>query len=386
MAREKQGSRLVAVGVVVSVAIVILAAAILIIGQESRMFSHKVRYRTNFIEVLGLKVGSPVYMSGVQIGTVDSIELPTDPKQTGIELMLAVDRKYAGRVRVGTKASLAFLQVLSGDKLVILTPGDPGKPALPEGSHLVPEQPPSFLEAGTSAAENLNQITSKLNEILGPIERGEGLLGKMINDPDFGQEGLANVNAAFVQAREILGKINSGEGFLGQLIVNRESARETLDSLHAAARKIESVLEQAQQGKGAIGSLLKEGGEGEQAIAELRASAAELRGVLEQVRSGRGLLSRLIYDEAFGDRLAEDMKRSASSLASILEKIDAGEGTLGGLVNDPQVYEGLRDIVGGVKQSWLGKKMVTHYQKKGVKAREEQEGAPAPPAEGPQNR
>ncbi|PYT09112.1 MAG: hypothetical protein DMF49_03255 [Acidobacteria bacterium] len=380
---DRQASRAAAVGVVISLALVLLAGAILVIGSQSRMFSPKTRYITNFRQVVGLRVGSPVYMSGVQVGSVESIELPTDPEREGIPVLLAVDRKYAGRVRQGTRASLTFLQVLSGDRLVNLTPGDPNSPALPEDSLIPPEQQAGLFEAGASAAENLSEMTAKLNEILAPIERGEGLLGQMIKDPEFGQEGLANVKDTFAEARNVLGKINRGEGLLGQLITDREYARSTLESVRSSAERLRVVMERISNNEGALGALLKEGGEGQQAITELKSSVAELRSVLEQIRNGKGLLSKLLYDEEFSRQISSDLKRSTSSMASILEKIDKGEGSLGALINNPEVYQGLSDVVAGIRGSKVGKGLMHHYQKKGAKQRQKGEQQPPPPQPAP---
>ena len=47
-----------------------------------------------------------------------------------------------------------------------------------------------------------------------------------------------------------------------------------------------------------------------------------------------------------------------------------GKGTIGGLVNDPEVYQGLKDVVGGFQKSRVGKGIVRHYGKKGAKERE----------------
>jgi phospholipid/cholesterol/gamma-HCH transport system substrate-binding protein len=362
----------VAVGIVIVVALATLAVVILVVGNESRMFSPKTRYTTNFRDVLGLKVGSPVYMSGVQVGSVEVIELPTDPVQEGITVTIAVDRSYAGRIRQGTLASLSFLQLLSGDKLIILTPGDPARPELKAGALIPPDETASFFEAGASAATNLSEITSKLNLILEPIQDGEGLLGRMVTDPDFGKEGLANINETFEEAKSLLESVNRGEGLLGQLIRNRELARKTLDSLQGSLGRFDALLTRVENNEGAIGSLLEEGGEGELAIVEARQAVGELRAVLEKVRNGQGLLSRFIYDEEFSRRIADDIERSTTSLTSILEKIDSGEGTLGGLVNDPAVYEGLENIVAGVNRSRLAKGFLRHYEKKGAKQKQKE--------------
>ena len=363
--------RTAVVGLVIVIALAILAGSILMIGSESRMFSRKAHYATNFADALGLRVGSPVYMSGVQIGGIESLVLPTDPKREGIAVRIAVDRDYAGRIREGTTASLAFLQVLSGDKLVLLSPGDPAKPPLAQGAVIPPAEGGGFLEAGASAAQDISEITSKLNDILDTINRGEGILGKMLRDPKFGEEGLKNINDTFVEAKSALAEIRAGQGLTGRLISDKAYAREVLDGLNQTVARMNTVLGRIEANEGAIGALLEEGGEGEQLIADLRETSKGMNATIADIRAGKGLLGRMIYDEDLSRTVADDLKRSSRSLASILEKIDKGEGSLGGLVNDPAVYQGLQDIVGGINKSRIGKAFLHHYQKKGEAAREE---------------
>ena len=66
---------------------------------------------------------------------------------------------------------------------------------------------------------------------------------------------------------------------------------------------------------------------------------------------------------------------TAGHAKSIMRKIDEGEGSLGGIVNDPEVYEGLKDVIAGIRKSKIGKAAIRHYGKKGAKRRKaEQEG------------
>ena len=48
----------------------------------------------------------------------------------------------------------------------------------------------------------------------------------------------------------------------------------------------------------------------------------------------------------------------------------------GGVVNDPEVYQGLKDVVGGIRKSRVGKGVIHHYQKKGSKSQTQPREAP----------
>jgi len=377
-------SRQLAVGVTVLIALVILAISILAIGNASRMFTAKAHYRTEFTDVLGLRAGSPVYLSGVQVGGVEEIELPVDPQATKIPVLIAIDRKVAPRIRAGTTATLTFLQLLSGDKLIILDPGSADLPLLEEGGLIPPTEGASLFEAGTSAAANLAEITTKLNAILDPIQRSveekKGLVGRLVADDDFGKEGLDNLNGSLKELRTLINNLNAGRGVAGRLLADQEYATVVTGALVSSLRRIDTLLSRIEAGEGGLGALAQPGGRGEALVTELHDAVADLHAMTTAISSGKGLAHVLIYDEAFANEMKSNMLKSSASLASILEKIDRGEGTAGALLNDPAVYDGLREIITGVKGSKLGSGMLHHYQKKGEKIEAEGAAAPPPPA------
>jgi hypothetical protein len=89
------------------------------------------------------------------------------------------------------------------------------------------------------------------------------------------------------------------------------------------------------------------------------------------LNEGKGVAGRLLKDDAYATELLKKVNSAAGHIDSILAKIDKGDGTIGGLVNDPDVYQGLRDIVAGMNKSKIGKGILHHYGKKGAETREE---------------
>ena len=109
----------------------------------------------------------------------------------------------------------------------------------------------------------------------------------------------------------------------------------------------------------------------------------DLKAVTAQLRSGKGLAGRLMSDDASARKILANLEKTTKNLESITGKMDRGEGTVGALLNDPQVYEGLRDVVGGIQKSRMGKGLIHHYQKKGSK--DASEPPPQTPPETPED-
>ena len=367
-------SREAAVGAFVALALIVLAVGVMAVGGDSRFFSRKTPYRAVFPSTDGLIVGSPVKMGGVQVGTVTDLRLPTDPTAPGVEVALGVQRIYASRVRRGSEVSLKFLQYLSGEKYVELTPGDPNLDPIPEGELLTTAQGSRLFEQGEDIADNLNAITISLKQILKPLERGEGLLGQVIQDPEFGREGMQKIEDTLDNIQAITESIRSGRGLVGRL-VNDDELGLRLDDLGNAVRDLAAILETVSQGKGAIGALTQEGGSAEVAIADLKEAAGSLRRAAARLESTEGLVGKLLNDEAYSNEVASRLNETLGNLASITAKIDEGRGTLGALVNDRTLYDSAEDVIAGVGDSKFARWMLRHYQKKGIEA------PPPPPAE-----
>jgi phospholipid/cholesterol/gamma-HCH transport system substrate-binding protein len=363
----RTSSREATVGAFLALALIVLAVGIMAVGGESRLFSQKASYRVVFPSTDGLIVGSPVKMGGVQVGSVTQLKLPTDPGAQGVEVSIGVQRSYASRVRQGSEASQRFLQYLSGEKFVELTPGDPHQPAIPEGE-LVPSSKGSRLfEQSEDIADNLNAITVSLKEILEPLQNGRGLLGEIIQDPEFGKEGMAKIEATVDNIRDITQRIKEGRGAVGKF-VSDDALAARIDDLGNAVKDLSAIMAAIRRGEGAIGSLTMEGGDAQVAIADFRESAASLRRVTARLESSDGLIGKLVNDTAYSNEVAEHIRAAAANLSAITKKINEGKGSLGLLVNERTLYDGAEEVFAGVNDSKFASWMLRHYQKKGIEA------------------
>lgn len=377
-----RGGRDFMVGSMSVLALLILAVGIMSVGGESALWTGTVRYRVVFDDTSGLRPGSPVKVAGVQIGSVERIVLPMQPGLGGIEVWLSLREEYAERIRSDSKAVLRYLQWLSGEKYVEVTAGDPAKPELPPDSTLQVLQEAELFEQGEDIARNLNEITVALREILDPIRRGEGLLGEMIQDPEFGKEGVARLRGALENLDAITQQVRSGRGFAGRAIYDPAFAG-SIDRLSSALEHFGSFMEALDRREGAVGALLNEDGAGEEMIGAMRDAAVSLREVADRLRSRYGLIGRLLNDTSYSEQLAVDLRETIRNGAEITRKINEGEGTLGALVNDRVLYDSAEEVVAGVGDSKFARWMLRHYQKKGIKLEGEAEEQYPDATEGP---
>jgi phospholipid/cholesterol/gamma-HCH transport system substrate-binding protein len=354
-----------------ALALITLALAVMVVGGESGLFFRRSHYYVVFPNADGLLDGAPVKMAGVTIGTVSGIRLPTDPEGTGIRVRLAIDPSYSERVRQDSRAALRILQLLTNEKFVEIIPGTTG-PALAVGSEIPRYIETGVLERGQLIAEDLGEITAALKDILGKLERGEGLLGELLHDPDFGRKGLDALSMTFENARDLTADMRAGKGMVGRLLYD-ESLAARLDDLGQAVESFAGLMEAVGGEKGGLREMLAEGGEAPQAIASLQEAAAGLNRIVHQLESDNGLLGRLLNDPGYSARLADDLESTLSNVAEITGKINSGEGSLGAMVNERVLYDGAEEVIAGVNNSKFARWMMRHYQKKGIKELEKRE-------------
>lgn len=377
----RKSSQDLLVGFTVAAGMAVLAVAVLVIGGQSKLFSPKFTYRTTFAEASGLRVGAPVTLAGVRVGSVGRIVLPKDPRAEGIAVELEVDAAYAPRIREGSLARLAMLQFVANEKSVELSPGDAARPQLPDGAVIPVAQGRALLERGATIAESVERITADLETILSAIRSGEGLLGKAIIDPEFGTQGMKDLQAAIASFRSLAERVVRGQGLAGRLFSDDAAARETLADLKTAAHSLAVFTARLEQGEGLAGELTR--GESH-LVPELRDTIAAIKSVATALEQGDGLVARLVNDEDLSRRVTANLDEAMARLASITRKIDEGQGTLGLLVNQRGLYDDVETVVTGVKSSRLASGLVQHYYRKGEKVQASPKPGPgaAPPPPG----
>jgi phospholipid/cholesterol/gamma-HCH transport system substrate-binding protein len=103
---EQEGSHALRVGIVMVLGIAILAAAIFSIGGGLRWLGGSEELTARFQRVNGLQVGAPVYLSDVNIGSVDSIQFPQDRRANYVVVRLRVEANAVKRVRTDSVAKI----------------------------------------------------------------------------------------------------------------------------------------------------------------------------------------------------------------------------------------------------------------------------------------
>ena len=370
------------VGALTLAALAVLAVAILTIGQRQQIFVRHTRYQTSFANVTGLQTGAAVRLSGVDVGFVEAIELPTDPDQVRIRVRFSVDADYTERIREDSEVSIKTIGLL-GDKYLEIRAGSPQASRTLEGGQVRgrdPAEVEEFVASGEDLIENLISISASLKVILHRIEAGEGLLGELTRTPEEGEPFSVVAQSTVLELRTILQKINAGEGLLGRMISDPAMADQfaaTAHSLQVTGATIASDLERTDSTYAVLFRDPDTALRLREAIAAIRDASEAMAAAFEELSTGQGTLPRLMQDKEYADNFLDDLQALTHHLRSVMEKIDQGEGAAGAFINDPQLYQDLENVVRGVENSAVTSWFIRNRRKSGEQSQAETAAADA---------
>ena len=129
---KKNAVNNIRLGIFIIAGLLILVVSLYLIGQNQNFFGSNFSLKARFRDVGGLMPGNNVRFSGIQCGTVKSIEIIND---TTIEVSMLISDKTSPYIRNNAGASIGT-EGLMGNKVINITPGTTNSPVMPEGGML----------------------------------------------------------------------------------------------------------------------------------------------------------------------------------------------------------------------------------------------------------
>lgn len=255
---NSRGANNFVVGLFVFVACLVTSGFVVFMGG-SNPFARDTSARAFFRDIRGLNVGAPVYFSGIQVGRVKGYQFPnaeeaSQPGQeVGVYIVLNFFAEHRHRVQKDAVVTIATQGVL-GDKVIVIRPGEKNEGEMTNGMTLASQQPSDigdYMKKGGDLVENLGQVVSSLNGILSEISQS-GKLGVIMTNlekmsisaasasKNFDAMSKDDLQASVKSLRRVLEKVDKGQGTLGAL-VNDPSLHEDLRVLVGGAQRSRAV-------------------------------------------------------------------------------------------------------------------------------------------------
>ena len=168
-------------GIFVSIGIVLFTVGIYFIGDRQQLFSSTFRIKAVFKDVNGLKVGNNVQFSGINIGTIEKIEIISD---TSVSVGIVIEENTRKFIK---KDATAFIgsEGLMGNKIMNITPGTNDEKSIENNNYIktsIPVNIDDILVKIKVTADNAAIISDQLAEILIQVNSGNGTIGRLLQD------------------------------------------------------------------------------------------------------------------------------------------------------------------------------------------------------------
>ena len=327
------------VGVVITLALLVLLVAIFFAGGIEKIFSPKIDLKVLFQDVRGLRKGAPVWIFGTEVGSVREIHLD---RTLGAVVTISLKKSVQEFIKKDARASILTMGLL-GDKYIELSTGSPeaepiGREDMIKGS--VPVEISEVMEIAGVSIGKIGDVINRLDNLILKIDEGEGTLAKFLTDPSI----YDNLNRSIRTLSLTLEEIKDSRGTLKMLVEDPSLYQRTVSAVSSieefAKKTNESVGEMTRkvnESKGTLKKLVEDPSLYDKALA----TVLSMEQFSKKLNDETGTLKRLIEDP----QLYENLNEGSAHLSSILKRIDQGEGMAGALLKDKEMIKELEETL-----------------------------------------
>jgi phospholipid/cholesterol/gamma-HCH transport system substrate-binding protein len=321
------------VGLVISLAILILFLAVFFAGKIEILFSPKMILKAQFRDVKGLRKGAPVWIFGTEVGSVQTIDL--DPIY-GTIVTASINKNVRDLIKKDSTASIMAMGLL-GDKYMELTTGSPAADPIESGEMIkgmAQVELTDIAATGAMTIEKTADLVKRIDMLVQKIEKGEGTVAKFIMNPSV----YDNLDKSTRTLSILLEDIKTSRGTLKRMIEDPE----LYDRMLSAASSIEGFSKKLNDSTGTLTKLLED----PELYEKLVAASSSIETFSRKLNEESGTLKKLVQDP----ELYDNLNRVSRNLASILTRLDRGEGVAGTLIRDNAMALDLKETLGKFKE------------------------------------
>ena len=171
--------QIIKVGIFATAILGLLLVGIFLIGRNKSLFQRTFVLYGTFKNVGGLQVGNNVRFVGIDVGTVESIDILSD---TTARVALRIREKVKPFIKKGSVAGIST-DGLMGDKLITISSGTENDTPVKDKDAIKTVDPMNYdrvLDRLSGVAENAEVITEQLAGIATQINQGKGSIGRLL--------------------------------------------------------------------------------------------------------------------------------------------------------------------------------------------------------------
>jgi phospholipid/cholesterol/gamma-HCH transport system substrate-binding protein len=228
----------------------VLGFVIFYITGAAGLFEPQYTITGYFATANGLRKGAEVWLEGVPVGNVDSVNVlavASDPSKS-VQVALGIYRKYQEIIRTDSKLTITTQGPL-GNNVVEISRGTPAGQVVPDGGTLQGENSEDIKRIISGANDfvgNLNALSDEGKEIMDRINRGEGTIGKLKTDKEIHN----NLSNTLNGMSDLMSDLRSGNGTIG---LNAQNPLQ--NKANAVLARTNQMADYVRSGNGTLGRI-----------------------------------------------------------------------------------------------------------------------------------
>lgn len=178
---EKESGSTWKLGMFVTIGLLLFIMAVYFIGKQQNLFGSTFHISSQFKTVSGLEVGNNVRFSGINVGTVEQIQLKNDSTVNVILVMKEEVRKF---IKTDATASIGS-DGLMGDKVLTISPGAKSKKEIEDNGQIASVdgiEMHDIMKSVKKSVDNIGVISDEIAIFSHSMNNGNGALARLVKD------------------------------------------------------------------------------------------------------------------------------------------------------------------------------------------------------------
>jgi phospholipid/cholesterol/gamma-HCH transport system substrate-binding protein len=178
---EKESGYTWKLGMFVTIGLLLFIMAVYFIGKQQNLFGSTFHISSQFKTVSGLEVGNNVRFSGINVGTVEQIQLKNDSTVRVVLVMKEEVRKF---IKTDATASIGS-DGLMGDKVLTISPGAKSQKEIEDNGQIASVdgiEMHDIMKSVKKSVDNIGVISDEIAIFSHSMNNGNGALARLVKD------------------------------------------------------------------------------------------------------------------------------------------------------------------------------------------------------------
>jgi phospholipid/cholesterol/gamma-HCH transport system substrate-binding protein len=321
---NNQTSSVWKLGIFVILGILLFIVTIYFIGTNRNLFGSNFSLNSEFKNVSGLKEGSNVRLSGINIGTVNKIEFISDSL---VLVKLFIKDEVQQFIKTDATASIGS-DGLVGDKVLNISPGTTSNKSVKNNDVIASRRTielEDIMYSIKKSADNAQDITYQLTDFSLKMNNKNGILNKVMTDQNFAnsiKKIIANLETSTNEIARFTPNINNTNGTILKLFTDKNMAN-----------RIEILVE------------------------NLKKSSSDLNSFTSNMNSDNNVLSKLITDKTFAlslETTLKNLENSSKEFVKFTSKINDKNNVLSKFIDDKRLAKSIDSTIINLEEGAKG--------------------------------